>query len=50
MDDYGNNYQTEAWAYGCEQYGYSIATFGFLDDQCLDFCMHWCIDYAASEV
>lgn len=36
MDDFGNCYQTDAWAYGCEQWAYSVATFGWLDDDQLD--------------
>ena len=50
MDDFGNWYQTEAWAYGCEQYGHSISTYGMLDDAQLDWCMGHSVDYAKHEV
>ena len=50
MDDYGNSYQTEAWAYGCEQWGYSMNTFGMFDDAALDICLHYCIDWIAQDI
>lgn len=50
MDDFGNTYQTDAWLYGCEAYGHSMATYGMLDDAQLDWCMHHGIDYARHDV
>lgn len=50
MDDFGNEYQTMKWFTYCEQYAYSMATFGFLDNDCMDFCFHYCIDYAATDI
>ncbi len=50
MDDFGNDYQTEEWAMRCEQYGFSVATFGFLDDECLDRCMFYNLDYARADI
>jgi hypothetical protein len=50
MDDFGNTYQTEAWAYGCEQFAHSTATYGMLDDACLDWCMMHGIGYWRADV
>ena len=50
MDDFGNGYQNEAWNYTCEQYGYSMATFGMLDETAIDICLFYSIDYATQDI
>lgn len=50
MDDFGNSYQDEAWAYGCEQFSYSQAVYGMLSDEQLDWCMHHGVCYWAHDI
>ncbi len=50
MDDYGNLYQTEEWMYGCEQYAYSMNTFGMFDATSEGICWDYMIDYAAQDI
>lgn len=50
MDDFGNDYQTEEWHMTNDQYGFSMATFGFFDDVCFLLCFESCTDWAACEV
>lgn len=50
MDDFGTGYQTEDWELYDTQYGFSAATFGWLDEEALMICITFCIDYAAQEV
>jgi hypothetical protein len=50
MDDFGNDYRDDAWAYGCAEYGHSMATWGWLDDVAVDICIGYGVDYAKQEV
>lgn len=50
MDDFGNDYQDDSWFMECQEYGHSMATYGFFDDVCFDICFNHSIDWAACEV
>lgn len=50
MDDYGNDYQTDEWLVGEEQYSFSMATYGLLDDAAIDICIAYNGDYTAQEL
>lgn len=50
MDDFGFVYQTQAWFESCEQYAYSVNTFGMFDDIALDICLHYGQDYATQDI
>lgn len=50
MDDFGNDYQDETWSRYCEQYGFSMATFGQFDDVTFSICFEHGIDWAAQEI
>lgn len=47
MDDFGDIYETEEWACYCEQWAYSMNTFGLFDDISLDICLKYSIDWIA---
>lgn len=49
MDDYGNLYQTGAWEYN-DQWGYSVATFGWLDNLAVDICLMIGVHFSKLEV
>lgn len=50
MDDFGNDYQDTEWAMNCEQYGYSMSTFGQFDDTTFNICFEYGIDWAAQVI
>ena len=50
MDDFGDDYQTEAWFYACTEWGHSMAAFGMLDDAAMDICTLHGADYAAQVI
>ena len=50
MDDFGNDYQTEAGFYGCDGFIHSASTFGMMDDAAIDICIWHCIDYGAVDI
>lgn len=49
MDDYGNDYQDDAW-FTTACVAHSLATFGMLCDGAIMDCIMHCADYAAQDI